>query len=170
MGLTALKVQMILPTGKRKKNRPGFTLIELVLVTVIILAIVAISTPQFKRTYDDLKLTTSVKEMAAILRFLRERTVFERKNYTLVIDINNRSYRAFIKDKDEELKTLKSKWGRNFKLSDNIDIETESEEIEFSPDGGATAALLYLTNKENSTQTIIIEETGHIRVYDYKKE
>ena len=46
---------MILPIG-RKPSRPGFTLIELILLTIIILVLVAVATPQFRSTFSDLEL------------------------------------------------------------------------------------------------------------------
>ncbi|MFH1867807.1 MAG: prepilin-type N-terminal cleavage/methylation domain-containing protein [Candidatus Omnitrophota bacterium] len=182
---------MTFPIGKMKKNnnkshaacslgpRPsfvflgkyGFTLLELMLVSVIILAMVAISTPLFRRTYEDLKLTTTVKDISMLMQFCREKAVFERRPYRISLDINQKTYQALVEEDDEEFKPLKSRWGRLFRIPGGIDIETSLEKIDFSPSGKPTPAVVYLTNNKNVTHTIFIESnTGRIRVYDYKKE
>ena len=150
----------------------GFTLLELMLVSVIVLAMVAVSTPLFKRTYEDLKLTSSAKEMAALIHFCRERAVFERRHYLFSLDTDKKTYRALVEDEErEEFLPLKSRWGRIFKLADDIAIETDVERIEFSAGGRPTPAVIYLTNNKDVTHTILVEKnTGRIRVYDYKKE
>lgn len=149
----------------------GFTLLELMLVAVIILALVTISIPLFKRTYEDLRLTSSAKEIAAIMQFCRERAVFERRTFVLNIDTDKMSYQIFTEDEDKkEPLPLKSRWGRIFRIPDGIDVEVDEERIDFLPDGSTTPALIYLTNKEGKAFTISIEQgTGLVSVYDYKK-
>lgn len=182
MGLMASKGQMILSTGKKRKSRPyrlsatnsGFTLLELMLVAVIILCLVALSTPLFKRTYEELKLTSSAREINAILNFCREKTIFERRPHEFRIDADKGSYRIFTEsenEKEKELKPLSGRWGRTFTIPKGISLETEAEEISFSPGGSATPAVIYLSNSEGKNRTIEIEgPTGYIKVYDYKKE
>ncbi|NQT90167.1 MAG: prepilin-type N-terminal cleavage/methylation domain-containing protein [Candidatus Omnitrophica bacterium] len=173
---------MILLTGKQKRNnilsvrpnleRAGFTLIELVLVAAIILVLTAVSTPLFKRTYEDLRLTSSAKELAAVMRFCHERAVFERRPFRLIIDETKRRYQVFSEDEGRnKFIPLKSRWGRSFRIPDDISIETEADEIDFSPNGNITAAPVYVSNKQGKTFTIVTERsTGFVRVYDSKKE
>lgn len=149
----------------------GFTLLELMLVAVIMLVLVTISTPLFKRTYEDLRLTSSAKEIASVMRFCRERAIFERKTFILNIDTEKKTYQVFAEDEDnEEPLPLKSRWGRIFRIPDGIDVEVDVKEIDFFPDGSTTPVSIYLTNKEGKAFTILIErDTGFVRVYDYKK-
>jgi len=153
-------------------SRNGFTLLELMLVAVIILCLVALSTPLFKSTYDDIRLTSTSKEIAAILNFCRERAIFERRDYRFRIDPKERSYRILAEDQEENgFKPLKGRWGRIFRIPEMIGLEADTEEILFSPDGSTTPAMIYLSNSENRTCTITTEgSTGLIKVYDYKKE
>jgi len=150
--------------------KAGFTLIELLLVAVIILALVTISTPQFKRTFEDLRLTSCAKDISVIVRFCQERSVFERSPYKILIDIDNKTYRIYTYNQDKDsFEPIEGRWGKRFRISDSIDIETEEEELDFSPDGTITPTLIYLTNKEDKTHTILVEgSTGLIKVYDHK--
>ncbi len=161
----------ILETKNLRSNH-AFTLLELMLVAAIILALVALSTPIFRRTYEDLKLTTSAKNIAYMANFCLERAVFERTDYRLVIDIENRFYRAFVKDEeDKTFKPLRERWGRSFRIPSGIEIKTGNSVIDFSPDGDMDSANIYLVGKDNKTIVISIEAgTGLIKAYDYIEE
>ena len=154
------------------KSKRAFTLLELMLVAAIILALVALSTPLFRRTYEDLKLTTSAKNIAYTANFCRERAIFERRSYRFIIDIENNLYRIFVEDEeDNAFKPLREKWGRSFRIPKDIEVETNKTVIDFSPNGDTNSVIIYLTNKENKTCAVSIEaDTGLIKVYDYIKE
>jgi prepilin-type N-terminal cleavage/methylation domain-containing protein len=166
---------MILPTGKQKRQSRtpcGFTLLELMLVAIIVSALVLISSPLFKRTYEELRLTSLSKEIVQMFELCRERAIFERRPYKFKFGRDKRSYRILAEDEeDAKFKPLESRWGRAFKIPDGITVKTEKEEIIFLADGKATDLRIYLTNRENKTCTVSIEsETGAIGLYDYKKE
>ena len=160
------------PKIENLKLECAFTILELMLVTAIILALVALSTPIFKRTYEDLKLTTSAKNIASMANFCLERAVFERIDYRLVIDLDNNLYRAFVKnEEDDTFAPLKEKWGRSFRIPNGIEIKADKKVIDFLPDGDMNSVTIYLTNKESKTIVVSIEAgTGVIKVYDYIKE
>ena len=160
------------PVRKAFSNGAGFTLLELMLVAVIILALVTVSTPLFKKTYEDLRLTSCAKEAAAVMRFCRERAIFERRIFRINIDSDKKTYQALAEEEDkQELVPLKSRWGRIFRLPDAIDVKAGEKEIDFFPDGTTTPALVYFTNKKGEGLTVSIEpDTGFVRVHDYKKE
>lgn len=157
--------------AKQGAERAGFTLLELTLVAVIILALVTISAPLFKRTYEDLRLTSSVKEIACVMQFCRERAVFERRNFRLNVNPDKKTYQVLAEDEDKgKLLPLRSRWGRVFRIPDSIDVEADKDTVDFFPNGTTTPILLYLTNKEGQVFTILIEQDiGLVRVYDYKK-
>ncbi|MFC1807539.1 Tfp pilus assembly protein FimT/FimU [Candidatus Omnitrophota bacterium] len=150
----------------------GFTLIELMLVCILILVLVSISTPLFKRTYEDLRITTSAKELASVMRFCREKAIFERNSYRLILDSDEKTYKVFQKDdKDNKYKPLKSRWGKIFRIPNSISLESKEDQIDFMPNGSSTSASIYLANREGTTYTISIEKrTGFVRVYESRKE
>lgn len=141
-------------------------------MTAIILTLVALSTPFFKRTYEDLKLSSSAKRIAYTANFLRERAVFERRYYRLVIDTENNLYKIYAEDKDENtFKPLKERWGRSFKIPYEIKVKTDTTAADFSPDGNADFTSIYLTNREGKTLAVSLEPgTGSVKVNDYIEE
>ena len=152
--------------------KKAFTLIELMLVVLIILALVSISSPLFRRSFDDLKLSSTARELVSILRLSRERAVFERSYYRLYINSDDNFYKMYTSsDGKEDFITLKERWGRKFKISKNITVDTEIDYIDFFPDGKSSGGIIYLENSNNNFNTIIVEESiGSIQLYDYKKE
>jgi len=154
------------------KSKYAFTLLELTLVAAIILALVALSAPLFRRTYEDLKLTTSAKNIAYMANFCRERAIFERRGYRLIIDIDNNLYRISVEDEESNVfKPLREKWGRSFKIPNGIEVKADKTIIDFLPDGDTGSVTIYLTNKESKISAVSIGAgAGSIKVYDYIEE
>jgi len=70
----------------------GFTLIELIIVAAIIIVLVALSNPLFKRTFRDTEIANSVYELAKIIEYGQRRAVIEEKKYRLIIDADKGIY------------------------------------------------------------------------------
>jgi len=141
------------------------------LVSIIILALVGVSTPLFRRTYHDLRLRSAAKEIASIVQLARERAVFERRQFRVVLDLDNKTYRLTAEDERGDLLPIRSRWGRRFKLPDSIGLESQTDYIDFFPNGRATPLLLYLAGRDDDIYTVEVEKaSGFVNVYDYKKE
>ena len=154
---------------QKSSKRGAFTLIELMLVTVIIVVLVILSTPLFTRTYEDLKLTTAAREMAAVIRFCHERAIFEKRHYRLVINLKEGYYRVYIENPEGEgMVPLRGRWGRRFRLPVSAKFETEIERIDCLPDGYMTQSSIRINTAKGNSRTILTEEaTGLVKVYDH---
>jgi Tfp pilus assembly protein FimT len=149
----------------------GFTLLELTLVTILILALVTISAPIFKRTYEDLKLTSAVNDITSIVQFCRQSSIFQRKDYRLALDPSQNSYHILADYKEEGFLPIRGRWGRAFKFSGPVSIQAEEEYVDFFPDGSSSGAVIYILNKDAKLYRIeIAKSTGFVKTYDYKKE
>jgi Tfp pilus assembly protein FimT len=146
----------------------AFTLLEVTLVSVIILALVALSMPIFRATYEDLKISSCAKDIARMMNFARERAIFERMDYRFVIDDINNTYQLFIQDeKDKGFRPLTERWGKAIKVPDGIDIESEVKYIDFSSNGVSDSAVINIANKENRVYSISLDGTsGSVKVDD----
>jgi prepilin-type N-terminal cleavage/methylation domain-containing protein len=179
MGLTAQKARMILLTGRLKSNsvvgnrisKQGFTLLELIIVSVIILILITVSVPLYRRTYEGLKTTFYVKDITRMMNFCRERAVFERRHYRFVIDQEDNTYRILAEDEESgRFKPSEDRWGRVFKVPEDISIISAQQEINFMPSGVSDSAVIHITSKENKTHSISLDgSTGSIKYYDKTK-
>lgn len=75
------------PTLSRRK--PGFTLIEIIMVMVIFLVITGISVPYFAGTYRGVRLRTASRTVNRMGRYARSMAIMREKPMTLVLNHEN---------------------------------------------------------------------------------
>src|SRR3989442_10072040 len=70
--------RMTSPTGsdpRRHGSQAGFTLLELLVVTLILMVLVGVSVPQFRRTFRHLQLQVFASDVAKLLTYANRRAV-----------------------------------------------------------------------------------------------
>lgn len=107
--------------------RRGFTFIELILVVLILAALVGISVPRFKKTFDNLQLNNFASELQGQLAYWQERAIVEKKPITLKIDSEKKEYSLYITGAEAALKS--------YTVPSGITLQAEPAEITFYPDG-----------------------------------
>jgi Tfp pilus assembly protein FimT len=152
-------------------KRTGFTLLEVTLVSVITLILITLSMPIFRRTYEDLEISSSAKNIAQMINFARQRAVFERINYRFIIDDTDNTYKVLAQYEERgEFKPLQDRWGRINSVPQNIDIKAEIKSIDFSPSGISGHSIIYLTNSRGKTYSITLDgKRGTVKI-DNKSE
>ena len=78
------------PTGAI--NRQGFALIELIFVSVILLALLGMAVPHLNRTYPYYALMSNGKDLAALMRYSQNRAIVEQTRYRLNLDLEKNIY------------------------------------------------------------------------------
>jgi Tfp pilus assembly protein FimT len=153
-------------------KRIGFTLIEVTLVSVIILILITVSMPIFRRTYEDLKISSSANNIAHMINFARQRAIFERINYRFIIDDTNNTYQILAQYEDSpKFEPLKDRWGRISRVPQGIEIHTDIKSIDFSPSGISGHASIYLVSNQGKTYSVILDgKRGIVEVDDDQKE
>lgn len=143
-------------------KRSGFTLIELTLVTVIILALVGLSAPIFRNTFASLTAKDAAFNISKLISYAQERAVIDRKNFKIIFNFTSGRYQLLESQSSEgkvSYKQIKGRFGRSFTLPQNLsfkDLDSEiarhkneeySKEIIFYPDGHSDALTIDLVNK-----------------------
>ncbi|MDB4349329.1 GspH/FimT family pseudopilin [Omnitrophica bacterium] len=156
---------MISPIGRRL-NRAGFTLIELILLTVIIATLVAISTPLFRNTYSSLKLRDASFNLAKLINFAQEKAIIEGVPYKLILDTKDARY--YFTKLDEagsgEYKRLEDRLGRVFPLPQGAKLKASKKEIVFYPDGHSEKATITLSGKGKRIKMSIRGKLGYVEI------
>lgn len=120
----------------RRQN--AFTLIELTLVTIILLTLVGLSIPLFKRTFSDLSAKNTAFNISKLINYAQESAVIARKNFKLVFNLEKGSYQLFEVDASVNpplLKKIRSRYGRLFSLPKELKFSGNRKEFVFYPDG-----------------------------------
>ncbi len=130
----------------------GLTFIEIFLVILIIGALVAISFPNLKSSFNNIQLNSFSQELLGYMNYLRERSIVEQKIIFLTVDIDNREYWAKIKDGQERLKT--------HAIPPDMQIEfvklnnPQDSQIIFYPDGSIDNVTIAVANLDNQKITL----------------
>ncbi|MFH0732258.1 MAG: hypothetical protein V2A72_04990 [Candidatus Omnitrophota bacterium] len=163
---------MISQTGNKKlKSSNAFTLIELILTTIIVLVIVGLSAPLFKKTFSDLRVNLLAKDMASLMNLAREKAIMTRTAHLIKIDVNKKTYRMYIRaHAKDEIIPAESKWGRTFKIPQDIKIDASEEMVEFFPDGSSEGIAVSFTDTSGTKSALGVDAaTGEIHVGENKK-
>lgn len=124
---------------KSKSRLSAFTLIELALVTVIILIIAGLSAPRLRRPFRSIQLKNTSQGIVNLLRYAQARSIAEREIQRIDFD--------------------------NFKIPGGISISSESDFINFYPDGSADKAEIKISDNKGKAFTVTIQRnTGYVRV------
>jgi len=83
-------------TTLRIGNRCGFTLIELVLVGLIILIMVSVSVPMFRRTFSNVQLDETAYNIVKFMNYARAKAIAERVRAKLDFDFDTGEYRLTV--------------------------------------------------------------------------
>ncbi len=162
---------MTLPIG-RKPSRSGFTLIELILLTIIIAVLVAASTPQFRRTFSALKLREASYNLAKLINFAQEKAIVEGIPYKLVLDPQDGRY-YFLRFDDIKKKgyvRLKDRLGKVFTVPQGARLKTNKREIIFYPDGRSQKATITISRRKRHIKILLKGKLGYVDItLDEKK-
>lgn len=163
---------MTLPIGRRPSSR-GFTLIELILLTIIITALVALSTPRFRNTFTSLKLKEASYNLAKLINFVQERAVVEGVPFKLVLDTEQGRYyfMRFDDTKDSGVFVrLEEKIGKIFTLPKGTTLRANKNEIYFYPDGRSQNATITLSSKDDHIKMNVKGRMGYVEIPSGTKE
>jgi len=128
------------------RKRAGITFLELILVIAIIAVFAAITLPNFRKTFYNHQLKSFSRGLQAMINYLHERSIVERKVIYLAIDNANQEYRAEVMDNGARVVQKK------YPIPQGISIECVQQEILIYPDGSLDKVDLLLKSGEAQVQ------------------
>lgn len=158
-------------------RKAAFTLIELTLVTVIILTLIGLSIPLFRKTFTNLSSRNAAFNISKLVTYAQEKAIIDRKNYKLVFDFGRREYRLFEStSSDGKLvyKKIKGRFGKGFTLPQGLyfdgsgasagrtSTEKTVKQIVFYPDGRCDELSIEVTDNKDAGCRITLEGFGHL--------
>lgn len=167
----------MLRIGKRAKQglllnkKAGFTLIELALVAVVILIIISMSVPLFRKTFLRLELNNAALNIAKIIRFAEGRAITEGNIFKINFDFNKKTY-WLTQNSDSApgaFKNLKNdRFGAIFTLPQNIGIKGEKNYAVFYPDGRSDKITIILNSPEDTLYINSLGKAGYVSISEEK--
>ena len=163
--------------GKRKEK--GFTVLELVIVTVLVSLVAAIAVPRFNGAITKLKFKSAGRNIVSTLRLARASAISKRTQFGVYFNVENNQY-VYYKDVqnldshtfdsgDSVINTAILPVNLNFGYS-----TFNNDAVVFLPDGSASTSgfvALYLSENPDYLMVDILASTGRVKMekhaYDY---
>lgn len=151
-------------------KKPGFTLVEMLVVLAIIGMLMGISIPFVSGFGKGLRIKTASKSITGVLNLAKSNAMTFRRNYYVAFDVDHGRY--WIEDYDGKIYDKKHSLPSSVKFQIQGDavsdpITFEMDKVGFAPDGSVIngAGSITFTDKEGSAKTIsILGSTGKINV------
>jgi prepilin-type N-terminal cleavage/methylation domain-containing protein len=130
------------------RNVRGFTLLEILIVTIIIALVAGIGIPRFIGSLERAEIKSTAGEIASVMRLARLKAVSEKTIVTVVVDTKSRTVSAVYGGEEKE------NLGDPMPVPESVTVWTghqsgfynRSLSIEFSPAGTATGGELFITS------------------------
>lgn len=119
--------------------KDGFTLLELVVVTILIAILVSFASPQFRNSFHRLQLITCSQELAALSRFAHSQAVVDQQPILLRVDPDAQAAWLLIEKTSVSGEPTWEPYppGRKVTIPQGIEVPSGRAEIIFSQDGQA---------------------------------
>lgn len=153
----------------------GFTLIEVLLVVVIIASIAFVSIPGFRGTFKNLSLNSNTNDIAYLMRYAQAKAITLRKPVTFVFDEEYKHYWLEARsgadapdggEESEQGERLSGKWGKTFKIAEDIELEGAPLSFVFKPNGEIEKVLFSLCDQKNCKVISTKDYRGQVEIYD----
>lgn len=150
----------------------GFTFIEIILVILILSVIVAITVPNFSRTYGTFQLKKTANDLAYIMQYAQSRAVT--RNQLMRLEFNADFSKYWLtekKDNVDQFDRFRGRLGKIFDISQKTKVIADKKVVNFYPDGTIEKQYLYVCDDKQKCLTVSTkEQRGYVQVLDFKKE
>jgi hypothetical protein len=106
------------------------------------------------------------------MRYAQVRSISERVNYRLNFDTGYTKYwlSRCCNSQTGKFERLKGRFGKVYNINENLQLEYNSEFINFYPNGKIDKVNIYLSNRRGKIYTVSTEaQSGYVREFDYKR-
>ncbi|MFI4859634.1 MAG: prepilin-type N-terminal cleavage/methylation domain-containing protein [Phycisphaerales bacterium JB063] len=159
---------------KHTRHQPGFTLIELILVLIIIGALLAVVAPSLRGLRSSTRLSDTAEQLLSMIHLASNRAATEGRPYRLVID--ETEHLCWIEAQTAGgFERPQSSYGKKIELNPQLVIETDSAlgsldlmTLQVNPDG--TGEQLQLFVRDQADEALVIYAPSLAEPYRIGKE
>jgi len=140
------------------RERTGLTLIELTLVTLLLLVIIGLSIPTFKKTFQNLSAKDTTFNISKLINYAQEMAILENKNFKIIFDFEKGRYQLFEVDDSVNppvYKKARSRFGKPYNVPEGLAIRGEKKDMVFYPDGHCDSIKIYILFKDKGYSLIV---------------
>jgi len=158
-------------TPRNKTASYGFTLVELLLLLVLMASILGLAVTNFSGVFGGMELRKSTDDLASLMRYAQARSIAERVTLRVIFEDDFRRYRlqqvAVDEDGQEgEFQNISHRLGRPVVFPRDVEVDSETPEIKFYPDGTLDRVRVRLKSKNKQRTLSSMEQRGYVFVLD----
>ena len=150
---------------RRDRPQAGFTLLELLVVTLILTVLVGLSVPQFGRTFRHLQLQVFASDVATLFTYASRRAVTRGEVLRIQFDVKGRRYwLVSAQDASPEAKfeRVSGKFGRVSSVPGTISVASGTPDVTFYPDGRADRFEMLISEDGRAGYRVATDRTGRV--------
>jgi prepilin-type N-terminal cleavage/methylation domain-containing protein len=156
-------------------NNRGYTLIELVIVTVLIGIVLYLGLPSLRDTLLDDSLKSASRQLVGTIRELRSEAVREQVDYVLLLDLNYNNYWTYTTDMTPEKRDDRRQYAKPFPEGVRVEDvhlvgrekQTEGEgAITFFKRGYVQPALIHLVWDDRRLTLVLEPFLSTVKIHD----
>ena len=161
----------------KRKTGPGFTVVELLLVGIVLLVVAALVSPNFSGTFKFFQLKDVASRLSYLMRYAQSSAITQENVYRLEFSGDLSSFWLKQKSQDtdqsgaEEFERIPSRLGKTFKVPTDIKLVSPRQTIDFYTDGTMDKVSVQVCYKEKKCLNVSTEEqSGYIHVFEAATE
>ncbi|MCB1762488.1 MAG: GspH/FimT family protein [Gammaproteobacteria bacterium] len=141
----------------------GFSLVELLVVLVLLVAALAIAPPYFKKGISSAELKSSVRLIAAGLRSAQAQALARKQEAVFILDVEKQQFSI---GNDGRSNNLPDALQLRLKTAESEQISDVIGGIRFFPDGSSTGGSITVTGDAGAQRVSIDWITGKVTIDD----
>ena len=163
------------------KSRFGFTIVEVLLVTVLIVLLVGVAGGIYSRTYKKALVKKSARDFLLAAKYAKVLAIERQSECKLELNIADNGFMLVVNEFDEEAGEskqliVKDLYFKPVRFAENIKFENvrikstdlgeqQQNVITFSPDGTAQQAVVQIGDGENHYTVCVSAANGEAKIY-----
>lgn len=165
---------------RREISCRAFTLIELLIVTIILVVIVGISVPNFSPAYKKFQLQKTTDDLAYLMRYAQSRAIVRGVPVRIVFDPQGLSFwleqaveqesQGFADEEEVEYLRVEDRFGKAVEIPDGFELRRQQDTVTFYPDGRIEKLEIAVCIEERCFLVLTKGQRGHVRVYPFDQE
>lgn len=164
---------MISPIGSdphHRRPQAGFTLLEVLIVTLILAIMAGVAVPRFGRTFSHLQLQLFATDVAKLLTYASKRAVARGETLYIHFDVAGRRYwlaQAQEASAQKESERVPGKFGRISSVPEAISLNPSARKVAFYPDGRADRfEMVIFNNRQDGYRLVTDVWTGRVKLLE----
>jgi Tfp pilus assembly protein FimT len=154
------------------RTKAAFTIVEIILVIVVLSVTLALSVPNFSKSFSRLELRKTADNITYLIRYAQSRAIAERKTYLLRF-LDNGTHYQILKGKtdqpdlaEDQFEPIKHHLGKVYMVPKAITITSTVDSLRVYSNGSLDKVRFHLRGKDRGLVISSVEQRSNVYIID----